>query len=70
MTPIVNDIAEGEATYWSLDLNGRTIHDLAWSYETPREEAAPLAGLICFFNERVDMTLDNELAPRPQSFWT
>jgi uncharacterized protein (DUF427 family) len=61
---------KGEATYWTLDLNGGTVHDLAWSYETPREEAAPIAGLVCFFNERVDMSLDDELAPRPRTAWS
>jgi len=59
-----------EAAYWSLDLNGRTIHDIAWSYETPREEAARIAGLICFFNERVDVRLDGRPQPRPHTPWS
>jgi uncharacterized protein (DUF427 family) len=49
---------KGEAGYWSLELNGRTLDDIAWSYETPREIAAPIAGLVSFFNERVDVRLD------------
>lgn len=61
---------KGEASYWSLDLNGRTIDDLAWSYETPREAAARIAGLMSFFNERVDVSLDGELAPRPRTGWS
>ena len=27
---------KGEAAYWSVDVHGRTVADLAWSYETPR----------------------------------
>jgi uncharacterized protein (DUF427 family) len=61
---------KGEATYWTLDVGGRTIPDLAWSYETPREEAAQIAGLVCFFNERVDISLDDNLAPRPRTAWS
>lgn len=61
---------KGEAFYWSLELNGRTIGDLAWSYQTPREEAARIAGLICFFNERVDITLDGKRQPRPHTPWS
>jgi uncharacterized protein (DUF427 family) len=55
---------KGEATYWSADVNGSTIEDVAWSYETPRAEAARIAGLVCFFNERVDVNLDGENRPR------
>lgn len=61
---------KGEAAYWSLDLNGRTIHDLAWSYENPRAEAARIAGLICFFDERVDASLDGDIPPRPRTPWS
>jgi uncharacterized protein (DUF427 family) len=61
---------KGEAAYWSLDLNGRTVHDLAWSYETPREEAARTAGLVCFFDERVDVTVDGRPQPRPRTPWS
>ena len=60
---------KGEAAYWSLDLNGRIVHDVAWTYENPRREAAPLAGLICFFDERVDASLDGESSPRPHTPW-
>jgi uncharacterized protein (DUF427 family) len=59
----------GEAAYWSLELNGRPVHDLAWSYETPHEEAARLAGLNCFFDERVDVSLDGWAEPRPHTPW-
>jgi hypothetical protein len=61
---------KGEAAYWSVDLDGRTIEDLAWSYERPNDEAARIAGLVCFFNERVDVILDGERAPRPRTPWS
>jgi uncharacterized protein (DUF427 family) len=61
---------KGEASYWSVDLGGRTIPDLAWSYETPNQDAARIAGLICFFNERVDISLDGQLSPRPHTPWS
>lgn len=60
---------KGEATYWSVDLGGYIIHDVAWSYEDPLREAAPLAGLVCFFNERADVCLDGEHLPRPHTPW-
>jgi uncharacterized protein (DUF427 family) len=60
---------KGEASYWSLDVDGHTIADLAWSYQAPREEAARIAGLVSFFNERVEISLDGELPPRSNTPW-
>ncbi len=49
---------KGEAKYWSVRI-GETLHrDLVWSYPSPIWEAAPIAGLACFYDERVDMTVD------------
>lgn len=60
---------KGEASYWTPELRGRTLHDLAWSYETPLREAAELTGLVAFFTERLDVIVDGELQPRPHSPW-
>jgi uncharacterized protein (DUF427 family) len=49
---------KGEASYWSLDLDGE-IHDaIAWSYEHPIPGAEDITGLMCFYNERVDLVVD------------
>lgn len=45
---------KGEASYWSIDLNGEVHQDLVWSYETPIPDAAGIAGLMCFYAEHVD----------------
>ena len=58
---------KGEAAYWSVDVHDRTVADIAWSYETPRPEAARLAGLVAFFNERVDLSFDGEVEERPRT---
>lgn len=48
---------KGEASYWTLELNG-TAHDgIAWSYETPIAAAEGITGLLCFYNDRVDLTV-------------
>jgi uncharacterized protein (DUF427 family) len=42
------------------------IHpDLAWSYNFPTRELLPIAGLIAFYNEKVDTVLDGERLDRP-----
>jgi uncharacterized protein (DUF427 family) len=61
---------KGEASYWSFDVGGRTVEDLAWSYEAPLLEAAEVAGRIAFFNERVDVIIDGERQQRPHTPWS
>jgi uncharacterized protein (DUF427 family) len=51
---------KGEASYWSLDAGGRCRDDVAWSYEHPLPDAAALAGLVAFWDERVSVFLDGE----------
>jgi uncharacterized protein (DUF427 family) len=58
---------KGTAGYWSLD-TGRGVHeDLVWIYRTPLPESQKIAGLACFYNEKVDLYVDGELQERPRS---
>jgi uncharacterized protein (DUF427 family) len=44
--------------YWSLRTgDGRVIPDIAWSYSFPTLALTPIAGLVAFYDERVDITL-------------
>ena len=54
---------KGEAEYWRV--NGHA--DLAWSYRTPLEESQRVAGLISFYNEKVDIYVNGVLQERPRS---
>ena len=46
---------KGEASYWSLELGGEVLDGVVWSYETPIPGAEAIAGLMCFYPERVEM---------------
>lgn len=50
--------------YWSAQAGGRTHPDLAWSYDFPTPAVASIAGMVAFYNERVDLYVDEELLPR------
>ncbi|HEX2105738.1 MAG TPA: DUF427 domain-containing protein [Solirubrobacteraceae bacterium] len=54
---------QGQASYWSVDAGGRGREDLAWTYEEPLPHA--IAGLVAFWDERVDVFLDRERRERP-----
>lgn len=53
---------KGHASYWSVAAGGRVHEDLVWSYETPIPDAERIAGLLCFYDERVELAIDG--APR------
>ena len=53
--------------YWSIRV-GETVHpDLAWAYDFPTRQLQPIAGMIAFYNEKVDIFLDGELLDRPKT---
>jgi uncharacterized protein (DUF427 family) len=48
---------KGQAAYWTLEL-GDAVHDgIVWSYENPIPAAEGISGLLCFYNDRVDLTV-------------
>jgi uncharacterized protein (DUF427 family) len=49
---------KGTAAYWSVEVNGRVHDDLVWIYRTPLPESQKIAGMACFYNERVDLYVD------------
>jgi uncharacterized protein (DUF427 family) len=62
---------KGEAVYWSARVGDSVVADVAWSYPTPIAERADIAGLICFFAERVDdLIIDGTPVARPETPWS
>jgi uncharacterized protein (DUF427 family) len=62
---------KGVASYWSLPgaAGANGIADIAWSYPRPLPDAGPITGMLCFFDERVDVMLDGVRRERPSSPW-
>ncbi|KAK7432949.1 hypothetical protein QQZ08_000420 [Neonectria magnoliae] len=58
---------KGEAEYYNVVVGGDEMENLVWYYRTPTHESAPIAGLLCFYNEKVDILLDGELLERPRT---
>ena len=60
---------KGQASYWTYPPpeQGRNI---AWSYDRRFLDAAQIHGLVSFFNERVDITVDGVRQERPVTPWS
>lgn len=48
---------KGDASYWSVDVDGETHDDIVWSYPDPISAVADIAGLLSFYDERVELTV-------------
>jgi uncharacterized protein (DUF427 family) len=57
---------KGTAGYYSTS----GIDDLIWYYADPLPEVGRIEGLLCFFNEKVDIELDGQLQERPETPWS
>lgn len=48
---------KGEAEYYSVVIGEQGFKDIVWFYTTPTIECAAIAGLCCFYNEKVDVEI-------------
>lgn len=58
---------KGRADTWSVRVGGMLHEDLAWSYPAPLPESQKVAGLIAFYNEKLDIEIDGVLQERPRT---
>ena len=49
---------KGFATYWSADVDGHLVDDIAWSYADPPPESLPIKGFLSFDLARVDVVAE------------
>ncbi len=58
---------KGTAEYWSVRIGDQVHQDIVWGYRAPLAESLKIAGLVSFYNEKVDIYLDGVLQERPKS---
>ncbi|MDH4307765.1 MAG: DUF427 domain-containing protein [Acidimicrobiia bacterium] len=57
---------KGDANYWSVGER----RDIAWGYRFPVRESQGIEGLVCFYNEKVDITVDGVAGERPNTVFS
>lgn len=60
---------KGQASYWS-SMGDQPVADVAWTYEDPLQDAAPVRDLVSFFTERLDLVVDGVEVQRPVTPWS
>ncbi|WP_020658536.1 DUF427 domain-containing protein [Amycolatopsis benzoatilytica] len=62
---------KGETSgYWSVRIGEVRHRHLAWTYTYPAAAVLPIAGLVAFYNEMVDIEVDGELLARPRTHFS
>ncbi len=56
---------KGVAEYWSVRVGEEVVPDLVWTYAEPFHDALAVRGMLCFYNERVDIEVDGHHEERP-----
>lgn len=56
--------------YWSVRVGDTTHPDLAWGYDFPTRQLLPIAGLVAFYNEKVDVFVDGQPLERPDTHFS
>lgn len=51
--------------YWSARTGPAPVEDVAWAYDFPTRQLLPIAGLVAFYNEAVDISVDGVRRERP-----
>jgi uncharacterized protein (DUF427 family) len=58
---------KGEAEYYSVRVGDELHKDVVWYYRLPTPESQKIAGLACFYDEKVDVYLDGVKQDRPKT---
>ena len=53
--------------YWSAHIGEEVHPDIAWTYNTPLPAVTPIANLVAFYNEKLDLTVDGVRLDRPKT---
>ncbi|MEZ4670799.1 MAG: DUF427 domain-containing protein [Anaerolineae bacterium] len=61
---------KGEASYWTVAINGKQHTDIVWSYRDPIPEIPKIKGLLSFYNEKVTIYVDGVEEQRPRTVWS
>jgi uncharacterized protein (DUF427 family) len=56
--------------YWSVRVGDQVHADLAWTYDYPLPDCGPIARMIAFYNEKLDIIVDDVALPRPHTHFS
>jgi uncharacterized protein (DUF427 family) len=61
---------KGVATHWTATVGDEVLHDIAWSYPEPLEDALRVRSMIAFYQEHLDLFVDDQPVARVRTPWS
>ena len=61
---------KGTASYYDVVFGDNHYENHVWWYPFPVEESSRIAGLVSFYDEKVDIVVDGELQDRPRTMFS
>ncbi len=61
---------KGTASYYDVVVEGNRYENVVWWYPFAVEESQRIAGMVSFYNEKVDIYVDGELEPKPKTVFS
>lgn len=61
---------KGTASYYSVKVGDETAENVVWWYPSPVVESAGIAGMVSFYNEKVDIKVDGEPEEKPKTVFS
>jgi uncharacterized protein (DUF427 family) len=58
---------KGKARYWNVVIDEVIHENVVWAYDSPFPESQKILGLVSFYNEKVDIYIDEVIEDRPTS---
>jgi uncharacterized protein (DUF427 family) len=49
---------KGDASYYSVSTPDAEVKDAMWTYAQPYDAVSEIAGYVCFYGDRVELTID------------
>ncbi|KAM0255506.1 hypothetical protein ACHAQJ_005651 [Trichoderma viride] len=56
---------KGDAEYYNVVVDGKEYKDIVWYYNHPIHESLAIAGLVSFYNEKVEILVDGQPVTKP-----
>merc|ERR1711990_880965 len=62
---------KGDASYYSVSVDGKSVDNVAWTYTTPLDAVAVIAGYLSFYANKGDACFvdDEKVGVLKEAFW-
>lgn len=61
---------KGHATHYDVEVAGRRLAHVAWSYDEPVADSRDVAGCVAFYQERLEVEVDGVPVARERTPWS